>query len=101
MSNVTLNYSIGYLERELLFCKSKADFLTDLLNGDNARFATWVTIGKSCVSTTMLVSDLYSREMEATLLEHLRQLFLDKADILHKEILRLKNNKEIVIVDGA
>lgn len=72
--------SIPELERELLYLQSKADFISDFLSPGNEAFRVTVTLGlpgKALIS--FMGSDLYSSDMEKSLLGTLEELFRIKA----------------------
>jgi len=101
MSTVTLDTSIPALEREMFYCQSKADFISDFLDPANEGFRVTVTLGLSPVHyTEFMISDLFSADMEKTLLAQLRDLFLQKANAIEQQIKDIKRERITVTTGG-
>lgn len=90
--------SVTFLEREYLYLMSKADFISDFLKPENAFFPVTVTLGiPGVVCTEFMVSDLFSTEMEKTMLGELEQLFRQKAEHIQRQIKEIRKSRIGVI----
>lgn len=94
--------SIPYLEREYLYMISKADFIADFLDPANEDFRVTVTMGlTSSVTTEFMISDLFSNEMEKTLLRQLEELFRQKAENIYRQIRDVRKSRIVIkCLDG-
>lgn len=93
--------SIPELEREMLYCQSKADFIHDLISQGFPGCGFTVCVGMAnTVFTTFQLSDLYSESVSLDMLGTLEQLFRLKAEGLSWAIKKQRGQIQKLITDG-